>query len=82
MEHIEEYKKFINNFLKKYSPFKINDFVIVKSFGPAQRPYQITKILVGEDGDITYNVTSPRSFSTIPNKFKISDLEKYENDIN
>ena len=75
MEHKQEYRQFIVSYLEKHSPFKMNDLVVVKSFNN-DRPYQITKIIVSEDGEIYYNVTSPRTHSTIPNKFKMNDLEK------
>ncbi len=78
MDYKKEYIQLIQDFLTRNSPFKVNDFVIIKSFGPAKRPYQITKILIGDDGEIFYSVTSPRSHSTIPSRFKISDLDKYE----
>ena len=75
MEHKEEYRKFIINYLERYSPFKMNDMVKIKTYN-SDRPYQITKIMVTDDGEIYYNVTSPRSHATIPNKFKMNDLEK------
>jgi hypothetical protein len=78
MDYKEEYMKFINDFISKNSPYKVNEFVIIKSFGPSKRPYQITKILVGDDGEIFYTVTSPRSHSTLPSRFKINDLERFE----
>ncbi len=78
MDYKKEYKQLVQEFLERNSPFKVNDFVIIKSFGPSKRPYQITKIFVGDDGEIFYNVISPRSHSTLPSRFKISDLDKYE----
>jgi len=78
MNYKKEYMQFIQDFISKNSPFKVNDFVIVKSFGPSKRPYQITKILVGDDGEIFYNLISPRSHSTLPSKFRINDLERFE----
>lgn len=76
MEHKEEYRKFIIDYLQKYSPFKMNDMVKIVVYNN-DRPYQVTKITVTEDGEIYYNVTSPRSHATIPNKFKMNDLEKF-----
>ena len=77
MEHKVEFKNLIDNFLEKHSPFKINDLVFVKSFGPSKRPYQVAKVSVSEDGEIYYQLTSPRSHSSLPNRFKISDLERF-----
>lgn len=76
MEHKAEFKNLVDNFLEKYSPFKNHDLVTVKSFGPGKRPYEITKVWVSEDGEIYYQLTSPRSHSSLPNRFKISDLER------
>jgi hypothetical protein len=76
MEHKKEYRQLMVSYLEKHSPFKMNDLVVVKSFNN-DRPYQITKIIVAEDGEIYYNVTSPRTHSTIPNQFKINDLQKF-----
>lgn len=76
MEHKVEFKNLIDSFLEKHSPFKNHDLVFVKSFGPSKRPYEITKVSVTEDGEIYYQLTSPRSHSSLPNRFKISDLEK------
>lgn len=80
MEQKEEFKKIIDEYVKKYSPFKLKDSVIVLSHKtPTQqpRPYEITKIFVSEDGDILFELTSPRSLSTIPIKFKINQLDFY-----
>ena len=76
MEHKEEYRKLIINYLEKHSPFRLNDSVKIKTYN-IDRPYQITKITVSDDGEIYYNVTSPRSHATIPNNFKMNDLEKF-----
>jgi hypothetical protein len=76
MEHKEEYRKFIISYLEKHSPFKLNDSVKIKMYNN-NRPYQVTRIRVFEDGEIYYNVTSPRSHATIPNNFKMNELEKF-----
>jgi hypothetical protein len=76
MEHKEEYRKLIINYLEKHSPFRLNDSVKIKTYN-IDRPYQVTKITVSDDGEIYYNVTSPRSHATIPNNFKMNDLEKF-----
>jgi hypothetical protein len=76
MEHKEEYRKFIINYLEKHSPFRLNDSVKIKTYN-IDRPYQVTKITVSDDGEIYYNVTSPRSHATIPNNFKMNDLENF-----
>jgi len=76
MEHKEEYRKFIINYLEKHSPFKINDSVKIKIYNN-DKPYQVTKITVSEDGEIYFNITSPRSHATMPNNFKMNDLEKF-----
>lgn len=80
MDYKKEYIQLIQDFLTRNSPFKVNEFVTIKSFGPSKRPYQITKIMVGDDGEILYTIISPRSHSTLPSRFKISDLDKYEED--
>ena len=76
MEHKQEYRNFIINYLEKHSPFKMNDMVKIKTYNNHDRSYQVTKIMVTDDGEIYYNVTSPRSHATIPNNFKMNDLEK------
>lgn len=77
MEHKIEFKKFMDEYINKYSPFKIGNSVAVKIFGPSKRPYKINKIIVDDQGEISYEVISPRSYSVIPNLFKMSDLEIY-----
>lgn len=75
MEHKEEYRNLIINYLEKHSPFKINDSVKIKIYNN-DKPYQVTKITVSDDGEIYFNITSPRSHATMPNNFKMKDLEK------
>lgn len=77
MEYKEEFKQFIKNYLDKYSPFKMGDLVTVNIFA-SRRPYEITRISVTENGEIIYYVTSPRSFETLPNRFKMNELTKYD----
>lgn len=81
MEQKEEFKKIIDEYVKKYSPFKLKDKVIVSSYKLTDqqvRPYEITRIFVSDDGEISFELTSPRSLSTIPMKFKINQLEVFE----
>lgn len=73
----EEYKEFINQFIERHSPFEINQLVLVKSFNTVNRPYTISKISLNQDGELFYTLISPRSYSTLPNKFKINDLELF-----
>lgn len=77
MDYKIEFKKFMDEYVSKYSPFKTGDSVAVKIFGPGKRPYLINKIIVDDQGEISYEVISPRSYSTIPNRFKINDIEFY-----
>lgn len=77
MEHKIEFKKFMDEYVAKYSPFKVGNSVAIRIFGPGKRPYQINKIIVDDQGEISYEVISPRSYSVIPNHFKVSDLELY-----
>lgn len=71
-----EYKNFMNDFINKYSPFKINDLVKVKVYN-SNRPYKVTEIKIDESsGEFKYYLQSPRSFASIPTPFKMIDLEK------
>jgi len=76
MEHKEEFRQFIKQFIEKHSPFKLKQMVTV-NFYSVNRPYEVTKISVSEDGDIMYQITSPRSHETIPKIFKMSELQPY-----
>lgn len=72
-----EYKNFIKDYLNKYSPFKLNEMVIVKVYN-TNRPYEVTEIKIDEStGDFKYYLQSPRSFASIPTPFKMTDLEKF-----
>lgn len=77
MNYKEEYKKFIENYIEKYSPLRIHDKVLVKIWNSSARPYEIERISIDDSGEFYYNVISPRSRAEIPNKFRINDLEKY-----
>lgn len=73
----EEFLNFISQYIDKYSPFKVNQQVLVKNFNTSNRPYLITKINVSPEGELFYVLISPRSFSTLPNKFKINELDLF-----
>lgn len=76
---MEDYKKiyrdFISEYIKDHSPFKIREQVRVRMFH-SQKEYEITRIVVDSEGDFNYEVTSPRSYSTLPTLFKAKNLEK------
>ena len=76
MKHYKEtYQEFVRDYIKDHSPFQINDCVKVKSFQNSQE-FNITMINVDADGEFVYQVTSPRSHSTLPMLFKKDGLAK------
>jgi hypothetical protein len=76
MERYQDtYKNFIKEYTETHSPFRLNDLVLVKSFGSHQE-FAITKIVIDSEGDFNYQATSPRSHSTLPMLFKKENLVK------
>ena len=76
MEHYTKiYRDFIKEYIRDHSPFQLKDQVRVTTFH-SKNEYQITKIVVDSIGEFNYEVTSPRTHSTLPNLFKAKNLEK------
>lgn len=76
MEHYTKiYKEFIAEYIKNHSPFRLKELVRIVMFH-SKNEYEITRIVVDSDGEFNYEVSSPRSHSTLPSLFKAKSLEK------
>lgn len=78
MEHYTKiYNDFIREYIRDHSPFQLKDQVRVTTFH-SKNEYEITKIVVDSAGEFNYEVTSPRTHSTLPNLFKAESLERVD----
>jgi hypothetical protein len=76
-KHTRIYKEFIKEYIKSHSPLNLKEKVRIIMFHSSHE-YEISKIVVDSEGEFNFEVTSPRTHSTLPNLFRAKDLEKIQ----
>ena len=73
--HTKIFNDFIREYIRNHSPFQLKDQVRVTTFH-SNKEYEITKIVVDSMGEFNYEVTSPRTHSTLPSLFSAKSIER------
>lgn len=70
-----QWQKLVDTYISTYSPFQRKELVYIINQG-FKNPYEIQNIEIDRFGDFKYTLNSPRSHSTLPIKYTVSQLSK------